>query len=125
MFYKRQTSGETTDIPTEPLTPHLLYTPRGQTNTLTQKHPVNVKFTGFPIGADSRTRTDGLLITNELLYQLSHTSIFSRLPNYYNTANQKSQEQKVKSNGKPVMPQQILDKKRKKVVILQKVCYTI
>ena len=33
-------------------------------------------FTGFPIGADSRTRTDGLLITNELLYQLSHISIF-------------------------------------------------
>ena len=28
-------------------------------------------------GADSRTRTDDLLITNELLYQLSHISIFS------------------------------------------------
>ena len=27
-------------------------------------------------GADSRTRTDDLLITNELLYQLSHISIF-------------------------------------------------
>lgn len=26
-------------------------------------------------GADSRTRTDDLLITNELLYQLSHISI--------------------------------------------------
>lgn len=30
-------------------------------------------YAGF--GADSRTRTDGLLITNELLYQLSHISI--------------------------------------------------
>lgn len=28
-------------------------------------------------GADSRTRTDDLLITNELLYQLSHISVFS------------------------------------------------
>ena len=28
-------------------------------------------------GADSRTRTDDLLITNELLYQLSHISIFN------------------------------------------------
>ena len=32
-------------------------------------------YAGF--GADSRTRTDGLLITNELLYQLSHISIYS------------------------------------------------
>ena len=30
-------------------------------------------YAGF--GADSRTRTDDLLITNELLYQLSHISI--------------------------------------------------
>ena len=30
-------------------------------------------YAGF--GADSRTRTDGLLITNELLYQLSHISM--------------------------------------------------
>lgn len=28
-------------------------------------------FTGFPIGADSRTQTDDLLITNELLYRIS------------------------------------------------------
>lgn len=35
-----------------------------------RKHRV---YAGF--GADSRTRTDGLLITNELLYQLSHISI--------------------------------------------------
>ena len=31
-------------------------------------------YAGF--GADSRTRTDGLLITNELLYQLSYSSIY-------------------------------------------------
>lgn len=32
-------------------------------------------YAGF--GADSRTRTDGLIITNDLLYQLSHISIYS------------------------------------------------
>ncbi len=32
-------------------------------------------YAGF--GADSRTRTDGLRITNALLYQLSHISIYS------------------------------------------------
>ena len=37
-----------------------------------RKHRV---YAGF--GADSRTRTDGLRITNALLYQLSHISIYS------------------------------------------------
>ena len=32
-------------------------------------------YAGF--GADSRTRTDDLRITNALLYQLSHSSIYS------------------------------------------------
>ena len=30
---------------------------------------------GFPIGADGGTRTRDLLITNQLLYQLSHISV--------------------------------------------------
>jgi hypothetical protein len=35
---------------------------------------------GVAIGADSRIRTDDLIITNDLLYQLSYIGIFSSLP---------------------------------------------
>ncbi len=35
-----------------------------------------------PLGAGNGTRTCDLLITNQLLYQLSYTSVFSRLKYY-------------------------------------------
>lgn len=31
---------------------------------------------GFPLGADGRARTDGLLITSQLRYQLRHVSVW-------------------------------------------------
>ena len=43
----------------------------GQTNTLIQKTPRKRPVYGVSFGADSRTRTDDLLITNELLYRIS------------------------------------------------------
>ena len=46
--------------------------PRGE-GTKKQKTRKASCLAGFP-GASSRTRTDGLRITNALLYQLSHTS---------------------------------------------------
>ena len=42
-----------------------------------RKNPVTVVVTGFSVGADGRIRTGDLLITNQLLYQLSYTSIFN------------------------------------------------
>ena len=39
-----------------------------------QKDRLNVVFKRFFVGAGNGTRTRGLLITNELLYQLSYTS---------------------------------------------------
>ena len=36
-------------------------------------------YKGLRLGATGRTRTDDLLITNELLYQLSHSSVCATL----------------------------------------------
>ena len=40
----------------------------------TNKNPLSYE-NGFSFGADGGTRTRDLLITNQLLYQLSHTSV--------------------------------------------------
>lgn len=40
-------------------------------------------YKGLRLGATGRTRTDDLLITNELLYQLSHGSICDRVQPMY------------------------------------------
>ena len=45
----------------------------------------------FHIGAGERTRTPDLLITNQLLYQLSYTSV-SPTPNYYIISQNNSQD---------------------------------
>ena len=50
-----------------------------QQNAHTGKIKNGREIFSFPavFGADSRTRTDDLRITNALLYQLSHISIYS------------------------------------------------
>ena len=47
--------------------------PRHQKAT---KKPQSLMYQALRSGATGRTRTDDLLITNELLYQLSHSSIY-------------------------------------------------
>ena len=48
-------------------------------------------------GAGNVTRTHDLLITNQLLYRLSYTSIF-RLPKYYNSITPKKQDRNSKKS---------------------------
>ena len=50
----------------------IAYTKRSE-----QSERIDIAPSALRTGADSRTRTDDLLITNELLYQLSHISIVS------------------------------------------------
>ena len=49
----------------------------------------------FLFGAGNVTRTHDLLITNQLLYRLSYTSIFI-LPKYYNSITLKKQDRNLK-----------------------------
>lgn len=63
-------------------------------------------YAGF--GADSRTRTDGLLITNELLYQLSHISITccvaARLRLYYISQRKSREKSQLPRKNKTALP---------------------